>query len=354
MAAPLIVLVIAAVVFAFGATAWAFGILAAGWGVILVEHVVNLERLAKWASDGPDAKVPESRGPWREAWSAIYRLTRHRRAHERELANTIERFQRAAEALPDGIVLLDEGNRIKWANRRALALLGIDPVQDHAAPLANIVRQPELVRYLASGETSRGIVIDSQRDARLTLAIQVVPFGAAERLLVARDVTDLEAVARMRRDFIANVSHELKTPLTVISGFVETLQELELDARQRSRFLQLMREQAASMQRLVEDLLTLSALESEHNALAEERFAVVPLLLALSADAKELSKGNHEVSLEIADAATVVGSRAAKVLPLPDSLRISRPASCRNSTCLTMARPRPVPPVARDRDRSTR
>ena len=140
-----------------------------------------------------------------------------------------------------------------------------------------------------------------------TLAIQIVPFGVAEKLLIARDVTQLEAVARMRRDFIANVSHELKTPLTVISGFVETLQELELDERQRARFLQLMREQAASMQRLVEDLLTLSALESEHNPLSDDRFAIVPLLLAVSADAKGLSKGNHEVSLDIADAATVVG-----------------------------------------------
>jgi two-component system phosphate regulon sensor histidine kinase PhoR len=309
LAAPLVVFVIAAVVYAFGASAWAFGILAAGWGVILAEHAVNLERLAKWASGGPDAKVPESGGAWREAWSAIYRLTRHRRAHERELANTIERFQSAAEAIPDGIVVLDASNRMKWANRHAQTLLGVDPAQDHTAPLANIVRHPELVRYLASGETSRGIVIDSQRDARLTLAIQVVPFGAAERLLVARDVTDLEAVARMRRDFIANVSHELKTPLTVISGFVETLQELDLDERQRSRFLQLMREQAASMQRLVEDLLTLSALESEHNALLDERFAIVPLLHALSVDAKELSKGHHEVLLDVADGATVVGSR---------------------------------------------
>jgi two-component system phosphate regulon sensor histidine kinase PhoR len=63
------------------------------------------------------------------------------------------------------------------------------------------------------------------------------------------------------------------------------------------------------MQRLVEDLLTLSALESEHNSLTDEPFAIVPLLLAVSADAKGLSKGNHEISLDIADAATVLGSR---------------------------------------------
>ncbi len=309
IAAPGAVLAVAALVLAFGNATWAFAVLAIGWGAILVEHVRNLDRLVTWASKGPDAPVPESGGAWRGAWSALYRRVRTRRAHERDLAHTIERFQSAAEAIPDGMVVLDTTNRIKWANQRAQSLLGLDLAQDRGTPLANLVRQPEFVRYLESDDYVESIVIDSQREPGTTLAIQVVPFGVAEKLLIARDVTQLEAVARMRRDFIANVSHELKTPLTVISGFVETLQELELDERQRRRFLELMREQAASMQRLVEDLLTLSALESEHNPLADERFAIVPLLLSVSADAKGLSRGHHEVVLDIGDAATISGSR---------------------------------------------
>ncbi len=249
-----------------------FAFLAIGWGALLVEHIVNLDRLVTLGLEGRRTpSVPESRGSWGGAWSAIYRRMRHGRAHERDLTHTIERFQSAAEAIPDGMVVLDATNRIKWANHRAQSLLGLDLAQDRGAPLVNLVRQPEFVRYLESDDYRDGIVIDSQRDPGVTLAIQIVPFGVAEKLLIARDVTQLESVARMRRDFIANVSHELKTPLTVISGFVETLQELELDERQRARFLQLMREQAASMQRLVEDLLTLSALESEQNPLADER-----------------------------------------------------------------------------------
>ena len=136
-----------------------------------------------------------------------------------------------------------------------------------------------------------------------------MPFGVEEKLLISRDITRLEAVARMRRDFIANVSHELKTPLTVIAGFLETLQELDLDEKQRGRFIQLMQEQASSMQRLVEDLLTLSALESEQNPLVDEKFAIVPLMLQLSSDAKSLSQGQHAVALDIGDAATVSGGR---------------------------------------------
>jgi two-component system phosphate regulon sensor histidine kinase PhoR len=113
----------------------------------------------------------------------------------------------------------------------------------------------------------------------------------------------------MRRDFIANVSHELKTPLTVITGFLETLQELDLEGRQRERFLHLMQEQAGSMQRLVEDLLTLSALESEQNPLAEERFPILSMLQKLAADARSLSLGQHEIVLDAGDAATVLGNR---------------------------------------------
>jgi two-component system, OmpR family, phosphate regulon sensor histidine kinase PhoR len=122
-------------------------------------------------------------------------------------------------------------------------------------------------------------------------------------------VTELEAVARMRRDFIASVSHELKTPLTVISGFVETLQDVDVDERQRQRFLALMQEQASSMRRLVQDLLALSALESEHNAPQEQPFAVTPLLTSLAADARALSQDQHRIELDIADASTIVASR---------------------------------------------
>jgi two-component system phosphate regulon sensor histidine kinase PhoR len=309
VAAPAAVLLVAAVLWALAGAAGALAVLALGWGAILAFHIVNLDRLTHWAATSTETPVPEGSGPWRPAFSALYRRVRTRRAHERDLAHLIERFQSAAEAVPDGMVVLDTANRIKWANVRAQSLLGLDLSQDIGAPLMNFVRQPEFVRYVEAGDHRDPIVIDSQRDAGVTLAIQIVPFGVAEKLLISRDVTQLESVARMRRDFIANVSHELKTPLTVISGFVETLQELELDERQRVRFLQLMQEQAASMQRLVEDLLTLSALESEQNTLADEQFAIVPLLLHISADAKGLSQGQHQVMLDIGDAALVTGSR---------------------------------------------
>jgi two-component system phosphate regulon sensor histidine kinase PhoR len=252
--------------------------------------------------------VPDGRGTWGAVFAAIHKRVRTRIAHQRDLKLIIERFREAAEAMPDSVVALDAANRVKWANPRALEQLGLDLAKDRNQPIVNIVRHPQFLAYLEAGDFGESIILHSNRDGK-AISLQIVPFAVDEKLMLSRDVTQAEAVARMRRDFVANVSHELKTPLTVISGFLETLQELDLDGRQRTRFIQLMQEQSKSMQRLVEDLLTLSALESEQNPLADEFFAIVPLLLQLSSDAKGLSQGQHQIALDIGDAATVAGSR---------------------------------------------
>ena len=241
--------------------------------------------------------------------SALYRRTRARNERQRDLAATIDRFRNAVEALPDGMVILDAANRIQWANHQAQAQLGIDLAKDASRPLANFMRAPEFIRYLEVENFTDAVVVDSQREPGTTLSIQIVPFGIDERLLISRNVTQVETVARMRRDFIANVSHELKTPLTVIAGFLETLEDMKLEPRQRTRYLQLMAEQASSMQRLVDDLLTLSALESEQTVRADTSFSVLPLLLEVSADANALSGQRHRIILDFATPAMVTGNR---------------------------------------------
>ena len=309
LVAPAGVLVFAGLAWiAFGAP-WAIAVLVAGGGGIVAFHLWHLAALARWAEATLDRPVPEGRGSWRIVFSALHRRVRVRTAYQRDLTQTIERFRSAAEAIPDGMVVLDAANRVRWANARALAHLALDLAHDAGQPLTNLVRQPEFIRYLETGDFSDAVVVDSQRAPGVTLSIQIVPFGEDEKLLISRDITRLESVARMRRDFIANVSHELKTPLTVVSGFLETLQDLELEPRQRDRYLQLMREQAQSMERLVNDLLTLSALESEQNPPMDVPFAMAPLLEELSAQAKALSDGQHAIALDLGPLATVTGSR---------------------------------------------
>ncbi|HVE49435.1 MAG TPA: phosphate regulon sensor histidine kinase PhoR [Casimicrobiaceae bacterium] len=308
LVAPAVVAFLTLVVWAALDARWALGTLALGAGAIIAFHLRHLQLISDWASGPLDARVPDGRGTWADTFSELYRRTRLRAAVQRDLRQTIDRFRKAAEAMPDGVVVLDARNRIEWANSRAIDQLGLDLESDRGQPLVNLLRVPEFLRYLENGDFRDSVLVE-QPHARRTLALQLVPFGIEEKLVLSRDVTQLEAVARMRRDFIASVSHELKTPLTVISGFVETLQEIDLDARQRTRYLGLMQEQAYNMQRLVADLITLSALESEHNPMHDTSFPVVPLLLEVLADAKALSRDEHTITLETGHAASITGSR---------------------------------------------
>ena len=307
--APAIAIIVAAIAWAVAGSTTALIVITIGAAAIIAFHLVHLQKISDWAAGPLDKEIPEGRGEWAQLFASIYRHTRVRGAYERDLRHLIERFQQAASAIPDGIVALDSANRIEWANARALAQLALDLKHDRGQPIVNLVRQPEFLRYVEAGDYAASIVVPSSTDPRRRLSMQLVPFAGDRKLLMVRDVTEIEAVARMRRDFIANVSHELKTPLTVISGFVETLRDLDVDARQRGRFLQMMDEQAKNMQGLVADLLTLSALESEQNPVHEEQFAIEPLLRSLLADAKGLSKDKHEIALEIVEAAALQGSR---------------------------------------------
>ncbi|MDQ6619870.1 MAG: phosphate regulon sensor protein PhoR, partial [Pseudomonadota bacterium] len=251
------VLVCAGVTWLTLGQAWAVTTLIAGNVALIGYFLWHLDRLTRWATSDADVPVPEARGPWAIAFSALHRRVRSRTAHQRDLAHTIERMKSAVDAIPDGMVVLDGANRLRWANGRAQAHLGLDAVRDAGHPLANLVRQPEITRYLARADFSVAVTVESRRDQRVTLSIQGVPFGENERLLISRDISQVEAVERMRRDFIANVSHELKTPLTVVSGFAETLHDMDLDRASRQRYLELMQDQAQNMKRLVDDLLTL-------------------------------------------------------------------------------------------------
>jgi two-component system phosphate regulon sensor histidine kinase PhoR len=132
----------------------------------------------------------------------------------------------------------------------------------------------------------------------MVLALQQVPYGDSRKLILGRDITRWERLETTRRDFVANVSHELRTPLTVVGGFLETLEDMQTpDPQMSKRAIELMRQQTSRMTRLVEDLLTLSRLESTQNPLREEDVNVPEMLRALHQDAQVLSAGRHRIRL---------------------------------------------------------
>jgi len=216
-------------------------------------------------------------------------------------------MRRAVQALPDGVVLLDSANRIEWCNLTAETQLQLDGRADLGQNIGNLVREPEFVEYLEAAQEGS---VRITREQGVALSLQLIPFGQEQKLLLSRDVTQTERVDMMRRDFVANVSHELRTPLTVLVGFLETVRELKLDPQRQRDYLGMMQEQAARMQRIIEDLLTLSALDGAPPASSDKRVAVQPLLERLKSDAEALSNGKHTIRAQIETPNDLLGVEA--------------------------------------------
>jgi two-component system phosphate regulon sensor histidine kinase PhoR len=290
------------------ALAIAFAALALVLGVRLVYHMLHLRELRTWLRQPSLETLPRGRGVWEDLLAEVHRYLKRRDAEEARLAYALERFRDASRALPDGIVILDSENRIEWANPTATQHFGIDARRDLGQPVINLIRQPDFLAFLRAGEFREPLRLRSPREA--TLEVRVIEFGEEQKLLSSRDVTAEERLDTMRRDFVANVSHELKTPVTVLSGFVETLADESFDVppAQRRRFLALMAEQAGRMQRLIEDLLELSALESSGSAEDEQPIELRPFVERLAEEARALSTGRHRIEVSLDADARLLGS----------------------------------------------
>ena len=285
----------------------ALAILAAGLAIALYRQRREFGKLKRWVSQPRLTDPPEAEGAWGEVFNLLHRHRRATLRRRRELARLMVRSRRGAQALPYGVAVLDAEYRMDWCNDAAREHLGLDPERDRGQPIVNVVRAPEFVDYLRAGEFAEALRLKSPGSAR-TLALQIVSFGDEEHILLSQDVTAAERVEAMRRDFVANVSHELRTPLTVLAGFLETIQDLKLDASRVRDYVSLMAPQADRMKRLIDDLLTLSALEHAPAPPDAERVALRPLLERVRAEAEALSAGRHRISLEAAGADDLLGA----------------------------------------------
>ena len=277
-------------------TGWA--VFSAGLVLLLFHHMKNAASLTRWLRDPVAGNVPAGTGAWDYIFSLLYRYERVRTKQHLQLAKTLVRFRQAGRAHPDGVVILDADNRIEWCNDTAETHFDLNLESDAGQPVVNLVRQPEFVAYVEAGDYGQPIELRPTRGGDIVLSVQIIAYGDAQKLLLSRDITRLERLETTRRDFVANVSHELRTPLTVLSGFLETIKALELDPQRSRDYINLMIEQGKRMERIVDDLLTLSTLESAPGPSLDERVRVAPLLERLRAEAQALSAGKHRIVLD--------------------------------------------------------
>jgi two-component system, OmpR family, phosphate regulon sensor histidine kinase PhoR len=280
-----------------------------GLAILLIIHLRYASLLAAWLEDPRLEDVPDGWGVWTDVFARLYRTRRATEQNEHRLQENEERFRRTISALPEGIVLIDAAFQIDWCNPVAEQHLGISLRADQGLRVTNLVRDPEFVSYMTSARFDTPLIIQPMARPGLALEVRIVEFEAARSILITRDITQRERVDAVRRDFIANVSHELRTPLTVVNGFLEMLLHSQNESgATRQRHLQLMQEQAQRMHRLVEDLLTLSRLESRESPLADEVVDVRQLMREVADEARALSLGRHKIEVN-ANGGFVRGSR---------------------------------------------
>ena len=301
-------LVFAPVAISFGVN-WGLATLILCLLLMLLWHFFFLAQLLGWLDETADRPLPQGRGVWEIAFSSLHRRIRIKQGQQKALSETLERFVRAFQALPDGVIAFDRHRHIDWINERAEAHFAISATADRGQALTNLIRNPDFVTYLDQGQYSAPLIYRDGRVEGLSLLLQIIPYGNEQSLLVSRDISQIERMETMRRDFIADVSHELKTPLTVVAGFLEMLSESqEINGNgEIKHYLSLICEQAARMQRLIEDLLTLSALESEALAPNDGRVEIEPMLKSILTDVRSLSAGQHEISLSVETPSVLAG-----------------------------------------------
>lgn len=263
----------------------------------LIVQLRYLYRLNSWLDNPTSAKLPDGWGAWTDVFARLYKMRRIDEKNQSEMNEWLARFRQAMRLLPDGVVIMDDVLFMEWCNPAAEQHLGLDNERDQGLRVTNLVRTPEFIDYIILGRYEQPLTL-SFRDRKLV--VQIIPFENRRQILVTHDATQTERIETMRRDFIANASHELRTPLTVINGFLEiAANQPGLDVQTRMAHLKLMIEQGQRMQNLVEDMLTLTRLESVEYPLRPERVNMRILLDQVLQEGKALSSGKHQISLAV-------------------------------------------------------
>ncbi|HYC42699.1 MAG TPA: phosphate regulon sensor histidine kinase PhoR [Noviherbaspirillum sp.] len=269
----------------------------AGLLILLIVQLHYLYQLSNWLEDPNSAKLPDGWGAWTDIFSRLYRMRRGDEKNQAELTEWLTRFRQAMSLLPDGVVIMDDVLFLEWCNPAAEKHLGLQLERDKGMRVTNLVRSPEFMDYIILGRYDQPLTL-SFKDRKLV--VQIIPFENRRQILVTHDATESERIEMMRRDFIANASHELRTPLTVINGFLEiAISQPNLDPQTRMSHLKLMSEQGQRMQNLVEDMLTLTRLESVDYPLRPEKVNIRTLLEQIEQEAVALSAGRHAISLHV-------------------------------------------------------
>ena len=264
---------------------------------LLVWQLYNLYRLERWLAVGKITEIPDGDGVWPPVFAKIQFIKGKAKRRGKRFRKLVRDLRASTEAFPDGGVILNTHHEIVNYNQAARVLLGLKNRRDRGQRIENLLRYPDFVEYLNHPGERQAVDIPSPAGGETWLSCRIIPYGPDQTLLLIRDVSQRVKIERVRRDFVANASHELRSPLTVIMGYLDALADDSRIPESWRPPISVMQDQAIRMRRLVEDLLQLSKLESGQSV-AKDRVVDVAAMLA-SARKEALALPEHPESVEV-------------------------------------------------------
>lgn len=265
-----------------------------------------LFKLVRWLERPKLRNVPQGIGIWNNIFNTLMLQARSRKKRKQKLGVALLRFNRIAETIPEGVLILGQDGHVQWLNHLAAIHLNLVAEQDNNSMLTDLIENSDFRRFLDEPATeSVNIKLTLENiNSGLPRVLNIIrtPFDEQATLIITQDITAAEQLNATRTAFVANVSHELRTPLTVINGFLETLTDMpNLPQEQRQSFIALMSKEGARMNHLLADLLTLSRLENQVvSSVCKQPLNLSTLAEQVVFEAEILSENKHHFICEIA------------------------------------------------------
>ncbi len=281
---------------------------------ILGWHTKALSSLSRWIIQPSRKPFVREHGQIYGIYRQLLRKNKQNKQRKRRLSSLINEFRNAVSALPDSIVLINQHRKIVWANPNSRKLLGIEWPLDNGVRFTDLIRDIDVEKLLKdearfTQDQQQGVEIKSPLNHEQTISIKCVNYSDNTHMIIARDVSRLIKVNQIHSDFVANVSHELKTPLTVLRGYVEILSDSKDMPERFQKPLAQMNSQSVRMQLIVNDLLYLAKLENTDKPALHEPVIVSHLINTIVEALQPLmDEKEHRLELDIDDSIALTGA----------------------------------------------
>lgn len=286
-----------------GHLAWGISI---GLFTLLLWNYVQQLKLSYWLWQDKSMTPPSAKGHWEVIFYGLLQLQKRNKKRRNELASLIKRFRSGAESLPDALIMITDNGTIFWCNKLAEELLGFKWPADNGQNIINLLRYPEFASYIEKKQFGDPLTLSLFNDR--DVEFRIMPYTEDQFIVMARDVTQIKQAETARRNFFNNASHELGTPLTVLKGYLDMLDDDALNHCLPPKALATMRAQSERMDNLVKQLLTLSRLEYQLQASHKQKISLSSLLQSIKLSAEALNQNQHEFEFLIPENIYVMGN----------------------------------------------